>query len=266
MNKYLKGRITNFFDYWRQRHLFIHDLDLINNKHEANVLLWASLDALSSFWSQNIGREKCKNKGCRLVFDAFLAHYGGELFQIISLPDLWSRIDRGDVVFDKKTNQKLPEDMCVFFGKIGERQIIQEWEPANWHIRQISDDQRMDKIITEAVKSCTLIKEEDKKKLEKWLALSRYGAIAYKEMRSSYIHEGRPGNGSHSFNDNSEKSSRQPTYATCIYITPPAIGFSVKFMLHILKECINAFEAESLTLQQDPAPEVSSRLGLVISI
>ncbi len=93
-NDDLEWRISTFFDYWRQRHAFINDLDFSKHNHEANVLIWASIDALSNLWAKNIGKEQCDTKGKRLIFGAFLAHYGGELFQIVSLPDMWNRIDR----------------------------------------------------------------------------------------------------------------------------------------------------------------------------
>lgn len=79
-NDALEWRITTFFDYWRKRHSFINNLDFSNHNHEANVLLWASIDALSNLWANNIGKDQCKNKGKRLIFDAFLANYGSKLF------------------------------------------------------------------------------------------------------------------------------------------------------------------------------------------
>jgi hypothetical protein len=251
LNDDLEWRIRTFFDYWRRRHAFINDLDLSNHNHEANVLLSAHIDSLSNWWAKGIGKEKCHNhkKNKRLIFDAFLAHYGGKLFQIVSLPDVWSRIDRGDVVVNQEPLRKLPEDTCTFLGKIGERQTPTRLDKNN--TRQISDDWRMDRITADTLKYSPTTNLEE---LEKWLMLSRYGGIAYKEMRTAYIHEGRPGSGLHSFNL-SENSLIKPTYLYGIYITPNMIGFGVEFMLGVLEECINAFEAESLTLRQDPVPE-----------
>jgi hypothetical protein len=247
----LERRIRTFFDYWRKRHAFINDLDISKHNHEANVLLWASLDALSNLWAKNIGEEQCNNKGIkkenkRLVFDAFLAHYGGELFQIVSLPDLWSRIDGGDVVVNQNPVRKLPEDACTFLGKIGERQTPTPLN--NNKSRQISDDWKMDRIIADTLEH---FPTTNPKELEKWLMFSRYGAIAYKKMRSSYIHEGRSGSGSHSYNLHG--SPTNPTYRG-MYTTPPVIGFSVEFMLHVLNECINAFEFEARALKKYPVP------------
>jgi hypothetical protein len=248
MDENLRWRITTFFNYWRERYKFICDLDFKKHNHEANVLLWASLDALSNLWAKNIGRNHCSNKGKRLIFDAFLARYGGELFQIVSLPDVWRRADL-------KTEPKLPEDLedlYILLGKIGERRIPEPdiYDADLWKIRQISDDWRLDEIITAALNDYP---QTNPTELEQWLVLSRYGAIAYKEMRSAYIHEGQSGKGTHGFF--LHQSAISPTYFSGIYNTPPTIGFKVEFMLSVLESCINAFEEDALAMQQDPVPE-----------
>ncbi len=242
MNEELRWRITTFFNYWRIRCTFIRNLDLKKHNHEANILLWAHFDALSSLWAQNIAKKEYAKKGKRIIFDAFLARYGGELFQIVSLPDVWNRID------NQKNKQKLPEDVCTFLSKIGERQTPTRIN--QYQLRQISADWNLKTIITETLKQYP---ETNRNELEEWLTLSRYGAIAYKEMRSAYIHEGRAGKGTHGFK--LYESEKRPTYLSGIYSTPPTIGFQVEFMLGVLENCINAFEANALELQQDPAPE-----------
>lgn len=122
MDEELQWRITTFFNYWRQRYEFIRDLDFRKNNHEANVLLWASLDALSNLWAENIGKKQCVGKmGKRLIFDAFLARYGGEIFQVVSLPDIWNRVDRGDIWTDRQKKETLSEEVCKFLSKIGDR-------------------------------------------------------------------------------------------------------------------------------------------------
>jgi hypothetical protein len=236
MDEELRWRITTFFNYWRERYKFICDLDFQKHNHEANVLIWASLDALSNLWAKNIGRNQCGNKGKRLIFDAFLARYGGDLFQIVSLPDVWNRVDRGDVWADQKDKEnkrKFPEDLCILLGKIGERRTPEpDIHDANlWKIRQISDDWRLDKIITVALNDYP---QTNRIELEQWLVLSRYGAIAYKEMRTAYIHEGRSGKGAHGFF--LSRSAISPTYSSGIYNTPPTIGFKVEFMLRVLEQ------------------------------
>ena len=249
MDEKLRWRITTFFKYWRQRYEFIRDLDLKKNNDEANVLLWASLDALSNLWTKNIRKKQCGGKKSkRLIFDAFLAHYGGEVFQIVSLPDIWNRVDQGDIWTDRQKKEKLSEEVCNFLSKIGDRRTPTLTDERQF--RHSSDDWSLDAIITATVRDCPATNRTE---FEEWLILSRYGAIAYKEMRSAYIHEGRSGKGTHSFE--LSESAIRPTYLSGIYTTPPTIGFKVEFMLSILECCIDAFEADALTLQQDPVPE-----------
>jgi hypothetical protein len=169
------------------------------------------------------------------------------LFQIVSLPDIWNRVDRGDVWADRKNKLKLPPDLCTFLGKIGERRtptLVDEQQ-----LRHSSDDWNLDAIIIAALKDYP---QTNCKELKEWLVLSRYGAIAYKEMRSAYIHEGRSGRGTHGFR--LSESAIRPTYLSGIYTTPPTIGFKVEFMLGVLEFCINEFETDALALGQDPVP------------
>ncbi len=223
MDGELLWRIKTFFNYWRERRDFICDLDFGKHNHEANVLLWAAFDALSNLWAGDIGKECCSSKGKRLVFDAFLECYGGELFQIVSLPDVWNRVDRGDILVDRKKNLKLDKDVCTFLSKIGDRQT-----PTfkNKHeFRHSSDDWNIETVITATLGGCP---GTNRTEIEEWLILSRYGAIAYKEMRSAYIHGGQPGKGAHGF-ELSESATR-PTYGSGMYTTPPSIGFKIEFM------------------------------------
>jgi hypothetical protein len=242
MNEELRWRITSFFDYWRERHAFIRDLDFSKHSHEANVLLWASLDALSNLWAENIGSNQCSKKmGKRNIFDAFLARYGGELFQLVSLPDIWNRVDKGNAA-------DLPENIRTFLRTIGGRRTPTDMEERS--TRSPSDDWSLDAIITTTLEN---FPEADGKVLKDWLTLSRYGAIAYKQMRSAYIHEGRSGEGTHSFE--LYGFAIRPTYLSWVYTTPPIIGFKIEFMLRVLGCCIHAFEADALALQADPVPE-----------
>lgn len=248
MNEELRWRIKAFFDFWRRRYAFVRNLDFKEHNHEANVLLWAHFDALSSLWAQNIAKKQYGKKGKRIIFDAFLATYGGELFQIVSLPHVWNRIDKEDVWVNRKNSQKLSEDVCTFLSKIGERQTSTRIN--QYQLRQGSADWNLKTIIAETLQRYP---ETNSTELEEWLTLSRYGAIAYKEMRSAYIHEGRAGKSTHGFD--LYESEKRPTYFSGIYTTPPIIGFQVEFMLSVLEKCINAFEADALELQQDPVPE-----------
>ncbi len=75
-------------------------------------MLWGSLDALSNYWAKSIGKEKYDNCGKRIIFDAFLASYGGDIFQLVSLPDVWNRIKQGN-------KPKLPDSVSIFLSTIG---------------------------------------------------------------------------------------------------------------------------------------------------
>lgn len=250
MDEELQWRITSFFDWWRQRHAFISKLDPIQQRYEANVLLWGSLDALSNLWAKSIGKKEYGNSGKRIIFDAFLARYGGDIFQLVSLPDVWSRVKRGDA-------SKLPENVSIFLSTIEGRKIcstIYKYEDDLGMdartIRSTSDDLSMDDIINQKKANYP---ETTRSELEQWLTLSRYGAIAYKEMRNAYIHEGQPGKRTHDYK--LYGWAERPTYQSWVYSTPPIMGFSVEFMLGMSKRCIEEFEAEALALQVDPAPD-----------
>ena len=245
MNEEIQWQITSFFDYWRARHAFIHNLDFIKHSHEANVLLWASLDALSNLWAANIGKGQCGNTGKRIIFDAFLAHYGGDLFQLVSLPDVWRRIDQGNFQIGRTEFSQELRDFLRNVGRCCISTVLEERQT-----RSTSDDWSLDKIITEAL---VTYPATNRTELKEWLTFSRYGAIAYKQMRSAYIHEGRPGKSSHGFELHG--SGIKPTYLSWIYSTPPVIGFKIEFMLHILGCCIYAFESDALALEKDHDPK-----------
>ena len=244
MDENLRWRIISFFDYWRERYSFISNLDFKKHGHEANVLIWASLDALSNLWAENIGQEQCPKTGKRIIFDAFLACYGGDLFQLVSLPDVWNRIDQGNVQVGQA---KLPSDICNLLKSIGGRHTPSVLEERK--TRSISDDWSLDKIVTETLSNYP---QTNLTQLEEWLTFSRYGSIAYKQMRSAYIHEGRAGRNTHDFELHG--SEIQPTYLSWVYTTPPIIGFKVEFMLRVLGCCIHAFESDALTSGKDPVP------------
>ncbi|MEQ8997859.1 MAG: hypothetical protein RID53_15300 [Coleofasciculus sp. B1-GNL1-01] len=277
MNEELSDRIRGFFDFWREDYNFIDALDPSRDYYQANVLIWAALDTLSNHWAKGIGqtqdKEQQKKPPQSLIFDAFLERYAGagkashqnqtiSPFQMVSLPHVWHR---AECCYDNKNkNCDLPKDVYKFLKEIKRRDSDfpatgQTWQFSDGsgldfkekrQTRQISDDLRLDKIV-----ELTLEKypEAEKSKLEKWLAFSRFGAIAYKEMRCPYIHEGQHGTNAHGFLLGNHEM--QPTYLSYLYTTPPKIGFSVEFMLGILESCIKNFEAESLELGIDPAPK-----------
>jgi|GEM_PF-2014618 len=252
MDEELQSRITFFFDFWRKRHAFISKLNLVEQRYEANVLLWGSLDALSNLWAEGIGKKECSNSGKRIIFDAFLVRYGGDVFQLVSLPDVWSRVDRGDTWIDQRKGIKLPENVFRFLSTIGGRKIYTHEDDFDMDARttrSILNDLRMDDIINQTLANYP---NTTRSELEQWLILSRYGAIAYKEFRNAYIHEGRPGKRAHDYK--LYRWAENPTYQSWVYSTPPTMGFSVEFMLKVFQRCIEKFEDEALNLQVDPAP------------
>lgn len=203
-----------------------------------------------SLWAKEIGKNECGNSGKRIIFDAFLARYGGDVFQLVSLPDVWSRADRGDA-------SKLSKNVCIFLSEIKRRkngfniyQYEDDFGMDTRTIRSPSDDLNIDDVVYQVV---TNYPDANGDEIEQWLILSRYGAIAYKAFRNAYIHEGQAGKGAHEISSLYGWKER-PTYSSWLYSTPPVMGFSVEFMLGILKRCIEQFESEALTLQVDPAP------------
>ena len=236
---------SGFFDYWRKRHTFISQLDLGEYTHEANVLLWSSLGALSHLWARSMGKELYKEKGDRIIFDAFLAHYGCNCFSLVSLPDIWQRIDDGDInikVCKGQSSKKLPKEICDFLQTIGGRRAPNYLEERK--NRSVIDDIGMDTILKDVKEILKNHPEIDFLEVKEWIVLSRYGSIAYKQMRSPYIHEGTIGKKSHSFD--LVFSESQPTYLSHIYSRPSKLGFAPKFMLRILETCIISFESEAL--------------------
>jgi hypothetical protein len=265
MDEDLLSRITGFFDFWRSRVLFIENLDHQTNNYEANILIWSCLDALSNLWAKRIGKSNCKKLGARLVFDEFLAYYYGDMFQKVSLPDIWHRIDQNQIYLKKKNSDckcdiKLPDEAVRLLNNLQRSWAPIELELESNKLRNISDDLDIKNILTKFdhydSQEIDVIKE--------WLMFSRYGAIAYKEMRNSYIHEGRSGKGAHGFE--LHESELRPTYLSYVYTTPPKMGFSVQFMLKVLDECITSFEKDAMKLEQDPAPSKVRCINLNLPI
>lgn len=248
MDAQLQFNITTFFDYWRKRYEFINSLDRRQHSHEAYVLLLASLDALSNIWKAHIGKNEC-GKGKRIIFDTFLARYGGQIFQRVALPDVWHRADQGNVWADCKKNRKFPEEVKLFLTGVGNRQLPPQMDRSK---RQSSQDFTLEEIMSTFLKSHPATQCSELNEVRDWLCLSRYGAIAYKELRCEWLHEGQPGSNTHNFH--LAASETAPTYLSGIYGTPPVLGFSIALLLRTLKDCIDSFEREALILEQDPSP------------
>jgi hypothetical protein len=235
----IEWRITTFFAYWRRRLEFIRALDPHHQVHEANILVWAALDALANLWANGMGKTLVAHPSKqREAFDAFLVHYGGEPFGRVSLPDIWHRVDTAK-------QPQLAAGLWSFLKTAGGRRRPTVLE--RQRMREVSEDPEFASLVREALASRP---GADQAALENWLSLSRYGSIAYKRMRSAYIHEGRPGKHTHSFHFHD--SAKAPTYLSGVFGTPAILGFKPEFMVTVLERCITAFEAEALATKTDP--------------
>lgn len=298
----MQWRIDTFFNYWRQRYDFLQCLDNLNHRqyyHESNVLLWSHLDALSCIWIDSIQttwrfcilalfKEKESTrfsfsllwliilhkwipfKGSKkygvVIVDAFLSHYSGELFQKVSLPHLWDRIDKSK--YNPKNKLQCSNEVVDFLQNIGERGEYYGADtkyygednkspdsddksrklpklPTDWQVRQIDDDLTLKEIIDATLKRYPKTRRDV---LEKYLKNSRYGAIGYTHMRNEWIHTGQPQT---QFNHGFDGMF----YLSKIYQTPPCINFSVDLLLLVLKSCIDGFENDCKELNIDPVAD-----------
>ncbi len=158
MSRELRLKITSFFDFWRKKHEFIYGLDLSKRDYEIHVLLWASLDALSILWSENFGKEVCKNKNKRRIFDAFLVQYGDNIFQFASLPDIWDRVDQKNTRISK--DRELSQDVSACLQTIGDRQT--PTHVSNRQLRQTSDDWSMRGVVDFVLRKYPLVVQKSR--------------------------------------------------------------------------------------------------------
>jgi hypothetical protein len=233
-------RIAKYFEYWNARLTFIQSLDFEKYNHEANILIWSALDALAFAWAKTLGRQIVENASLRRTFDGFLAAYCPEPFGRVCLPDVWHRIAR-------RLTDGLAADVVPHLQTAGHR--VQPTALTRNCMRQVSDDPQLHVLTREILEVCPAA---DSKKVEIWLSLSRYGAIAYKRMRSPFVHEGRAGKDTHGFEF--YNSAIAPTYLSSTYGTPAVLGFKPVFMVEVLGRCISAFEAEASSNGIDPVP------------
>ncbi|NEQ66146.1 MAG: hypothetical protein F6K21_11700 [Symploca sp. SIO2D2] len=242
--------INTFFDYWKKRQEFINNLDLHKNRHEAYVLLLSHLDGLSNIWVEKIGKDKCRDFSRRkgLIFDAFLSDYGGNLFQLVSLPHVWNRVQNNNQNND--LNKILPEEVREFL-KNFRRQPVSGLSSKDKAVRRnIYEDLCLEDIGNTILKKYPHV---DKEKLWYWMRYSRYGKILYNQLRCMFIHQGRPGKNTHDFSFSAYE--HEPTYGGHIYQVPNPIGFSAEFLKTILERCIDKYQEESLILRVDPLPD-----------
>ena len=322
----IQWRIEAFFDYWRQRYNFIQCLNYSKHQqyyHESNVLLWSHLDALSCIWTDSIQttwrfcilalfKEKESTrfsfsllwliilhkwipfKGSKkygvVIVDAFLSHYSGELFQKVSLPHLWDRIDKCS------TNKKPPlsDKVIIFLQNIGERG---EYYGAD--TKYYGEDIKLPD--SEASQFCTLAflrgaetlglsllwvmlfapPDSDDKLPTDWqvrqidddltlkeiidATLKRYPKTR-RDVLEKYLKKSRYGAIGYTHMRNEWIHTGQPqtqfnhgfdgmSYLSKIYQTPPCINFSIDLLLLILKSCIDGFENDCQELNIDPVPD-----------
>jgi hypothetical protein len=239
MNENREWRTKNFFDYWRKRLDFIRKLSIPEDSHEANVLVWAAIDALANLWAKGLGKGSAPS-GKREIFDAFLARYGGDPFQRVSLPDVWHRAEKGTI-------DSIPAEVVrVLLTVRGRRMPI---FVERRQLRSADNDPDLVSLVEEVVAACPAV---SRSAVENALRLSRYGSLAYKRMRNAYIHEGRSGKDTHSFRF--EESSAGPTYLSGVLGTPAVIGFAPEFMTATLARCIDEFEKDATANKVDPVP------------
>lgn len=229
-----------FFEFWRTRAAFIEALDPHENFYEANVLTWAALDAIGNLWGRCLHPDA--NKSARRMGD-FLAMHGGDAFQRVSLPALWAwadRLDQGSV------RRSILERLQQLGGR-REPTLIEQRQ-----IRMLTDDPLAADVLHD-LHGITTQKLPKKGTVEDLVLACRFGEIAYTEMRCAILHEGRLGEGAHGFELGAE-SLDGPTYLSGSFGVSPSVGFSPRYMIRVLRACIDGFELEVKAAGVDPVP------------
>jgi hypothetical protein len=80
------------------------------------------------------------------------------------------------------------------------------------------------------------------------------GEFAYTEYRCAWLHEGRSGAKTHSFNFDPKGRGERPNYLSAKFGTPPLLSFPPPFMATVLANCIDGFEREAEAAGIDPVP------------
>ena len=181
-----EGRARLFFEYWRIRVGFIRTLNEAH-WHEANVLLYSHLDALSNHWHTATQRPKTP---ARVRFGDYLADCGNvEAFKRVSAPDIWSRAERGDM--------GLPPSFATMVASCAGRSRGTPLQLRMEGMRDMLEDPTLPALLGGELQAISAEKWSIKKSttitIEEWLRRSRVGEFAYEWFRCSWIHEGRPG-------------------------------------------------------------------------
>jgi hypothetical protein len=75
------------------------------------------------------------------------------------------------------------------------------------------------------------------------------GDFVYSEYRCAWIHEGRSGSKTHSFD-----LGERPHYLSSRFGGVPMLNFPPPFMVKVLSNCIDGFEREAEAAGVDPVP------------
>jgi hypothetical protein len=239
-----------FFEFWRTRAAFIEKLDPHDDFYEANVLTWAALDAVGNLWGRCLHPDS--NKPARRTGD-FLALHGGDAFRRVSLPALWARADRLD---QGSTKRDILERLRQFGGRRKPTFVEQR------QFRMLTDDPLADDVLRDLAGVATHVLPKGGTVSDLVLAC-RFGEIAYTEMRCALLHEGRLGEGAHGFELGAE-SHDGPTYLSGSFSVPPSIGFFPRYMVKVLRTCIDGFELEAKAAGANPVP--SPRGSIVLDL
>lgn len=176
----------------------------------------------------------------------FLAQHGGEPFERVSLPALWARAD----ALDHGAVRADIGDRLRRFGGRREPTLIEQREA-----RLLSADPLVKDVLEElaSIASERLRVRTNEMTVTDIVLASRFGEIAYTEMRCNILHQGRLGEGAHGFDFGTE-SDGGPTYQPGVFSVPPCIGFSPRYMVKVLRACIDGFELEAKEAGIDPVP------------
>jgi hypothetical protein len=242
MDKEAKTR--GWFDWWRSRATFIEALEPKANFYEVNVLVWAAFDALAGHWARCLHADLQDGTDRRRLGE-LLSRLGGadNAFERVSLPALWAF---GDGLDPARATPAVCDRLRQLRGRrvptfIEERQA-----------RTLHDDPFAKDLLAE-VADIAAHKVRGRMTVRDIVLRARFGEIAYEEMRCAVIHEGQPGPRTHSF-DLGTESDAGPTYLSGHFTAPPSLGFSSRYMVKVLRACLDGFEAEALSAKVDPSP------------
>lgn len=232
-----------FFDYWRERAAFVDSLQLPARHHEANVLALAAIDSLANLW-QLAFKHSYSSHARR--FAEFLISCSGkaDIFERISLPYVrW------------KARETLPRFQPHVLSVLENCGLSSPQPPDPYseqarRCRLISDDPPLPALLGSQLASVATATTAKGLALHDWLLDCRLGTILYVEYRCFWLHEGRSGHATHSF----DVGTGEPTYLTNDFAMPPLISFPVPFLVSVLRSCIDNFEHTAQQASVNPVP------------